>query len=93
MYRSDVDKMTQSFEERLAKKCPWLYRGVKFHIVKEFIRQEKELSRREGAKEERERQFDLIMKCLPSDAENLSTLTPDQAMRLIRSFISNNPWN
>ena len=44
----DSEPIPHSFEERLAKKCPWLYRGAKFHIVKEFIRQEKELSRKEG---------------------------------------------
>jgi hypothetical protein len=40
-----------------------------------------------------EHQYDMMMKCLPSDAENLSTLTPDQAFRLMRCFIKSNPWN
>jgi len=43
-------------------------------------------------REEKERQYDMMMKCLPSDAENLSTLTPDQAFRLIKCFIKKNPW-
>jgi hypothetical protein len=91
--------MTQSFEERFKEK----FKGVFYKYSEDnggevvfqddniiaFILQEKELSR----KEERERQFDLIMRSLPTDAENLSTLTPDQAIRLIRSFISKNPWN
>lgn len=42
---------------------------------------------------ERERQYDLLMSCLPKNAENLSTLTPDQALQLIKCFIIKQPWN
>jgi len=35
----------------------------------------------------------LMMDCLPKDAENLSSLTDDQAGRLMRCFLAKNPWN
>lgn len=35
----------------------------------------------------------LMMKCLPKDAENLSSLTDDQAKRLIDKFLKSNPWD
>jgi len=57
--------------------------------VKDFIRTELQKAR----EEERDRQFGLMMESIPSDAENLSTLTLDQAFRLIKSFISKKPWN
>lgn len=50
-------------------------------------------AREEGRREEKERQYSLLMDCLPKDAENLSSLTPDQAKRLIDSFLKKNPWN
>ena len=40
-----------------------------------------------------EKQYELLISCLPEDAENLSTLTSDQAQRLIKCFIKKNPWN
>ena len=43
--------------------------------------------------EERERQFNMLMSCLPKDAENLATLTPEQALKLITKFISLRPWS
>jgi hypothetical protein len=43
--------------------------------------------------EEKERQWELMMECLPSNAENLSTLTPYQAYKLINCFLGKNPWN
>jgi len=57
--------------------------------VKDFFRTELQKAR----EEERERQYCLMMESIPSDAENLSTLTLDQAFRLIKSFISKKPWN
>ena len=42
---------------------------------------------------ERERQYELLMSCLPEDAENLSTLTDNQAKRLIDCFLKKSPWD
>ena len=50
-------------------------------------------AKEEALQEERERQYKLLMSCLPKDAENLSTLTPYQALRLIQCFLKKNPWN
>jgi hypothetical protein len=49
------------------------------------------------AKQEREKilnsQWEMMMECLPKDAENLSTLIPDQALRLMKCFIAKQPWD
>jgi hypothetical protein len=57
--------------------------------IKDFFRTELKKAR----EEEKERQYDLIMESLPKDAENLSTLTPDQSLSLIKSFLNKKPWN
>ena len=57
------------------------------------IEQAKADQRSEIVEKEKERQYELLMSCLPKDAENLSTLTSDQAKRLINCFIKKNPWD
>ena len=47
----------------------------------------------QAKKEEREWQYGLMMDSLPKDAENLSTLTESQALKLIQDFIRKHPWN
>ncbi|MDD3267667.1 MAG: hypothetical protein PHC75_10880 [Burkholderiales bacterium] len=37
--------------------------------------------------------FNDLMMSLPSDAENLSTLTPDQALKTIRTFMDKRPFD
>uniref|UniRef100_A0A6H1ZFW0 Uncharacterized protein n=1 Tax=viral metagenome TaxID=1070528 RepID=A0A6H1ZFW0_9ZZZZ len=48
---------------------------------------------KEAEAKERKRQYELLMSCLPEDAENLSTLTDDQAKRLIDCFLKKSPWD
>jgi hypothetical protein len=60
---------------------------------KQCLEDIKDFFSQELLQRERKRQYDLLMGCLPEDAENLSTLTDDQAGRLIRCFIKKNPWN
>lgn len=60
--------------------------------IKELLSSTSLLTEKRVREEERERQYDLMMRSLPSDAENLSTLTPDQAYRLIKSFLEKKPW-
>ena len=57
--------------------------------IKSFFRQKF----RQIIEDERERNWELMMDCLPKDAENLSTLTDDQAGRLIREFLKKKPWD
>ena len=59
----------------------------------EYITQALSQREEEVRRAEKERQYELLMSCLPKDAENLSTLTPDQALRLIKKFINKNPWD
>ena len=47
----------------------------------------------QATKKEKERQWETMMSCLPSDAENLSLLTEDQAKRLIDCFTKKHPWD
>lgn len=49
-------------------------------------------ARKQGEEKESDRIYNLTMSCLPKDAENLSTLTDDQAGRLMRCFLKKNPW-
>ena len=38
-------------------------------------------------KEERERVFDVLMSCMPETAENISTIMPEDARKMLQDFV------
>ena len=88
---SKEDRILFSSELAIYKACTG-ENTIPFPVLKklrEALQKELTTARRE----ERERQWKLMMECLPSDAENLSLLTPDQAQRLIKCFIKNKKYS
>jgi len=85
----------KEFDEKFPNLCmiEVIIDGHKDIDVKEEVLQSILKALSQAQKEEQERQYNLLMSCLPKDAENLSTLTNDQAKRLIDCFIKKNPWS
>ena len=67
--------------------------GKCYQKLYEFVCKQKDKAKKEQCKEIIEKQYELLISCLPEDAENLSTITLNQAQRLIKCFIKKNPWN
>jgi hypothetical protein len=62
--------------------------GYLSQAVKEYALKSYQAGIEEGKKQEfTDKVWKLLMDCLPSDAENLSTLTPDQKIRLLNKFL------
>ena len=60
----------------------WTFKFGLEYEIKSFISQKFQ----EYAQQERERITDMLFKCYPSDMENFSTMTEDQAYRLLKCF-------
>ena len=79
----ELEKFLDALTQRRAKPDDWVQMSLRaLHEIIETHR-----------KKEREMQYELLMSCLPEDAENLSTLTDDQAGRLVKCFLKKHPWN